>query len=175
VLSSIWTTDRPKALERFIELCELAAPLGLTVDLEFVSFAAVRTLAESLRVVSACRCANAGICLDTLHFDRSGAALQALESVPPRYWHYAQICDAPAQYSNEEAELKRVAREARLFLGEGGIDVGSILARLPAMPYSIELPNAQRLAALGPEEFAHRCLRSAQMELQRKDRVRRPI
>ncbi|MDE2447876.1 MAG: hypothetical protein KGO22_02825, partial [Gammaproteobacteria bacterium] len=71
----------------------------------------------------------------------------------------------PDDWSPEERELKRVAREDRFFLGEGGIDVGGILDHLPRIPYSLELPNARLLAALGPVEFARRCLETARRYL----------
>src|SRR5688572_16666930 len=35
VLSSAWCDDRPYILDFFCELCDLAQPFGLTVDLEF--------------------------------------------------------------------------------------------------------------------------------------------
>lgn len=159
VLTSVWdTTDRAFILDQLSELCELALPLGLTVDLEFVTFASIRTLAEAAAIVRDCAYPNAGICVDTLHFDRSGCSIEELEELPAKWFHYAQICDGPAQYSSEDAELKRVAREDRRLLGEGGIDVRRILAHLPHMPYSIELPNKRLLADLGPREFARRCL-----------------
>ncbi len=162
VLTSVWgTTDRAFIRDRFAELCELALPLGLTVDLEFVTFASIRTLAEAAAIVSECPYPNAGICVDTLHFDRSGCTIDELEELPAKWFHYAQICDGPADYTFEDADLKRIAREDRRFLGSGGIDVRRILAHLPHMPYSIELPNSGLLAALGPREFARRCLLTA--------------
>jgi sugar phosphate isomerase/epimerase len=170
VLTSIWCSDMAFARDRFTELCELAAPLGLTVDLEFVSYAAVRSLAQAAAIVRASGCANAGICIDTLHFDRAGCGLEELERIPPQWFHYAQICDARTPFDDDEDEQKRIAREARLFLGEGGIDVRGILCRLPPVPYSIELPHARRLAALGPLEFARRCLRSARDYLSERPR-----
>ena len=36
VLSSIWGGERDYYIEKFAELCDLARPLGLTVDLEYV-------------------------------------------------------------------------------------------------------------------------------------------
>ena len=48
LLASAWTSDRSFVLERFIELCELARPLNLTVDFEFVTFASYSTLAMPL-------------------------------------------------------------------------------------------------------------------------------
>jgi len=58
-----------------------------------------------------------------------------------------------------------VLREARLYLGEGGIDVADILAHIPAVPYSIELPNLDRVRELGYAEHAFRCLESAKAYL----------
>jgi sugar phosphate isomerase/epimerase len=166
VLTSVWdTTERTFILDHLSELCELALPLGLTVDLEFVTFAGIRTLAEAAEIVRDCAYPNIGICVDTLHFDRSGCSIDELEELPAKWFHYAQICDGPAEYSSSDAELKRVAREDRRLLGEGGIDVRRILAHLPHMPYSIELPNSRLLADLGPREFARRCLARARTYL----------
>ena len=62
-----------------------------------------------------------------------------------------------------------MAREARLYCGEGGVDVRGIVAQLPPIPYSIELPNARRLAELGPEQFARRCLVTARDCLEQRN------
>jgi sugar phosphate isomerase/epimerase len=165
VLSSAWCADRALVQQQFAQLCELARPLGLTVDFEFVTFTDYRGLADAVELLSATQCDNAGICVDTLHFDRSGCRPADLDGLPREWFHYAQICDGPAVYGRSDAALKQVAREGRLYLGEGGIDVAGILSHLPPMPYSIELPNARRLAELGPEEFARRCLMSAKQNL----------
>lgn len=49
VLTSIWTPERNFAIECYDELCDLAKPLGLTVDLEFVTWASVTNLKEAGR------------------------------------------------------------------------------------------------------------------------------
>ncbi|MGH8301288.1 MAG: sugar phosphate isomerase/epimerase family protein, partial [Steroidobacteraceae bacterium] len=134
LLSSIWCDDMSFARDRFAQLCELARPFGITVHLEFVTFAGVRTLNEAAGIVAASGCDNAGICVDTLHFDRSACTLRQLDRLPSQWFHYAQVCDGPDDWSAEESELKRVAREERLFLGEGGIDVRGILDHLPGIP-----------------------------------------
>jgi sugar phosphate isomerase/epimerase len=167
VLSSAWcTTDRHYVQDQFSRLCELARPLGLTVDFEFVTFAAYTTLHDAAELLRATRCSNAGIVVDTLHFTRSGHRPQELDQLPPEWFHYAQICDGPFDYSLEEAELKFVAREARWYVGEGGVGVADILAHLPRVPYSIELPNARRTAQLGHERYARQCLITARQGLQ---------
>ncbi len=53
-----------------------------------------------------------------------------------------------------------IARNARLYPGEGCIDFSDILQRLPPVDYCIELPNKNRVAELGFEEHARRCLQS---------------
>ena len=161
VLSSAWCDDRPYILEFFCELCDLAQPFGLTVDLEFVTWSGVRTLDEAVDVVREARRPNAGIVVDTLHFDRCHAELEKLSSLPREWFHFAQISDAPASYSTEREDLIRIGRAERLYLGEGGIDVASILGRLPQVPLSIEIPNTAKLSSLGAEQYARLCIETA--------------
>jgi sugar phosphate isomerase/epimerase len=161
VLSSAWCDDRPYILDFFSELCALAEPFGLTVDLEFVTWSGVRTLDEAVDIVREARRPNAGIVVDTLHFDRCHAELEKLSSLPREWFHFAQISDAPASYSTEREELIRIGRAERLYLGEGGIDVASILGRLPPVPLSIEIPNVAKLESLGAEQYARLCIETA--------------
>src|SRR5581483_11150891 len=48
VLSSAWCSDRSFVQDQFCALCELVRPLGLTVDFEFVTFAAYATLQHAV-------------------------------------------------------------------------------------------------------------------------------
>jgi len=161
VLSSAWCDDRPYILEFFSELCDLAEPFGLTVDLEFVTWSGVRTLDDAVDIVREARRPNAGIVIDTLHFDRCHAELEKLSALPREWFHFAQISDAPASYSTEREDLIRIGRAERLYLGEGGIDVASILGRLPPVPLSIEIPNVAKLESLGAEQYARLCIETA--------------
>ena len=61
----------------------------------------------------------------------------------------------------------RIMREARLYVGEGGIDVASILAHIPHCVYSIELPNKERHEEIGYAEHATRCLETLKAYLAR--------
>jgi sugar phosphate isomerase/epimerase len=165
VLSSAWCDDGPYIRDFFAELCGLARQCGLTVDLEFVTWSGIRTLNEAAEVVGAVALDNAGIVVDTLHFDRCHADLAVSGSLPREWFHFVQISDAPAKYSTEREELIRIGRGARLYLGEGGIDVAAILRRLPAVPLSIEIPNTAKLAALGAEQYARLCIETARSYL----------
>ena len=161
VLSSIWTADRSFYIEKFAELCDLAKPFGLTVDLEYVPIASVYNLAGALDVLHAVKRDNAGLMLDTHHFHRAGDKLEELDRVPREWFHFAHLCDAPAEIPTEKEEMTRILREARLYCGEGGIDIASILNRIPEVPYSIELPNLARAKEMGYAEHAWRCLQAA--------------
>lgn len=161
VISSIWTDDRVFATECYAQLCELARPLGLTMDLEFVTFANVRTLQEALGVLRAARQQNCGVLVDMLHFSRSRVGLTELDAVPTEWFHFVHLCDAPAEIPSTNEALIRAAREERLSVGEGGIDVAGILRRIPGVPCSIEAPHLARVKELGYTEHAFRCLQTA--------------
>lgn len=165
VISSIWTADRVFASECYAHLCDLARPLGLTIDLEFVTFANVRTLQDALDVLRPARLENCGVLVDMLHFSRSRVTLAELDAVPREWFHFVHLCDAPAAIPATTDELIRAAREERLYPGEGGIDIAAILRRIPDVPYSIEAPHLARVKELGYTEHAFRCLQAAKAYL----------
>ncbi len=161
VLSSIWTTNLDYATEKFGEVCDLAKPFGLTVDLEFVPIAGVKTLAGAVHVLRTVQRDNAGLMIDTHHFHRSHDKVEDLEGLPPEWFHFAHLCDVSAEPPADLEEMTRLMREERLYVGEGGIDIAGILNRLPTMVYSIELPNKARVREIGYAEHAFRCLETA--------------
>lgn len=160
VLTTSVTSDVNFVIESYSELCELAQPYGLTMDLEFLTWYNVSTLQDAVEILQKANCDNSGILVDTLHFNRSQVNLEELEAVPEKWFNYAHICDAPREIPDTTEGLVHTAREERLYLGEGGIDVAAILSRMPNIPYSIEMPHAQRVKELGYEEFARRCLQT---------------
>ncbi|HOO86628.1 MAG TPA: sugar phosphate isomerase/epimerase [Synergistales bacterium] len=161
VLSSIWTLDREYAIERFAELCDLAAQYGLTVELEYVPIAGVRTLGGAVDVLRKVNRKNAGLMIDIHHFHRAQDDPAELAKLPEEWFRFAHLCDAPAEIPSEQTEMVRILREARSYVGEGGIDIAPILNAMPVVPYSIELPNLERVAESGYAEHARRCLESA--------------
>lgn len=160
VLSSIWTSDRNFYIERFAELCDLAKHFALTVNLEYVPIASIFNLAGALDVLHTVKRDNAGLMIDTHHFHRAGDKVEDLDGVPREWFNFAHICDAPAEIPTEKEEMTRILREARLYCGEGGIDIASIVNRIPEIPYSIELPNTARSKEMGHAEHAWRCLQT---------------
>ncbi|MFD2131563.1 sugar phosphate isomerase/epimerase family protein [Pseudogracilibacillus auburnensis] len=161
VLSSIWTDDRAYYIEQFAKLCELADQYGLTVELEFVPIASVSNLAGVVDVLSTVDKKNAGLMIDIHHFHRSHDTIDELQKVPKDWFRFVHLCDAPGVIPTDHDEMIRIVREARSYVGEGGIDVAGIVNTIPQVPYSIELPNKQQSDLLGYEEFARRCLVTA--------------
>ena len=168
VLTIVRTNDRNQAIECFTELCDLAKPYGLTIDLEFVPWFNVSNLKDAVDTVSAAGRENGGILIDPLHFHRSKVGIEELEQVPEEWFHYAQICDAPKDIPNTEEELIYTATKERLYVGEGGIDVAAILKKLPNIPYAIEIPHIKRLQEFGVEQYARNCLQTAKEHLYQK-------
>lgn len=171
VLSSIWGGEREFYLEKFAAICDLAQPFGLTVDLESVPIATVANLAQAVDVLRAIKRPNAGLMIDTHHFQRARDNPIDLDGLPREWFHFAQLCDAPAEIPTDRAEMIRIMREARLYVGEGGIDVAGIVKHLPPCVYSIELPNKERHEELGYAEHAVRCLESLKAYLAAKENL----
>jgi sugar phosphate isomerase/epimerase len=172
VISSAWTTertDRNYLVDRFGELCDMAYPLGLTVDLEFPIISRLVTLAEAADVVRAAARPNGGVMVDMLYMYFPATPLAELAALPRDWFHLVHICDAPKEIPTTREGLMHIMRDARLYVGEGAIDIAAILARIPNVPCSIELPNAERVARLGYEEHARRCLETAKRYLENHD------
>jgi len=161
VIASVWTARRNFAIDSLAELCELAAKARLSVSLEFVTWAEVASLQQALDVRRAVNHSNLGLLIDVLHFHRSRVRLEELDTIPRQWFHFAHVCDAPREIPSTVDELIRTGREARLYPGEGQIDIARIVGRLPAIPYSLEIPNLARVRELGYAEHARRCLESA--------------
>jgi len=64
-------------------------------------------------------------------------------------------------YENKYNKMIEIMRGGRDYLGEGLIDVASILNAMPIVPYSIELPNSKRVEEYGYEGHAKKCLETA--------------
>jgi sugar phosphate isomerase/epimerase len=143
ILASGDDPDEPRLAARFAALCELAGRLGLTVDLEFVPWLSIADLALAARMVRAVACANFGIAVDALHFDRSRSRLSDLAALPRTWFRYVQLCDAPAAWASDRASLLQAAVSERLFPGEGAIDLAGLLRALPpGIPIALEIPTA---------------------------------
>lgn len=163
VLSSAWTPDKQYIIDFYAELCQLAKGFNLTVDFEFVTWSAVRTLAEAMEILRAAGQDNCGVMIDTLHFSRSRVTLEEIDAIPAEWIHFLHLCDGPEEIPamDDTEALLQTGRAERLYPGEGGIDLASIVNRLPNVPMSIELPHDARAKEFGYAEHATRCIEKA--------------
>lgn len=158
IIAQVPERDRSKAIDTFRDLCELAEPYGLTVDLEFIPWSPTADLADAADIVTKAGAANGGVLVDTLHFARSSSSLDLLADLPSEVFNFVQLCDAQPMTSDSNEELIRVARSEREVAGEGIIELGPILEALPDVPYALEVPNDEMRQKLGPLGFARHVL-----------------
>lgn len=158
--------EEARMTERFAALCDIGAPLGLTMDLEPMPWTDIKNLQQAARVVAVANRPNAGVLIDPIHFDRAGNAPADIALVPPRALHYAQLCDAPAQRPTDIETVLHQARAERLMPGDGGLDLKGILRALPAgLPLGLEVPMQQLARTVGALERARRMRLKAEMLL----------
>lgn len=160
LICSAWTdvrNDRGYIVEQFSEICSLARPFGLTVNLEFPAFSRLATLDECVEILELAACPNQGLLVDTLYMHFNKTPLFALERVPSEWINFLHVCDADDMPYTKD-QMIHTARDARLYPGEGAIDFSFLNYLFPDLPLAIELPNAARSAELGHEQHARNCL-----------------
>lgn len=154
--------DRVRAADRFAALCDFAASLGLGVAVEFMRWRALRTLDDAAALLAAAARPNATICLDCLHFVRSGGTPDDIARIGADRIAYVQLCDAPLADPGE-AGLLTEARGGRLHPGEGSLPLAAILAALaPSTVLTVEAPRAADVDRAPRERarLAHEATRS---------------
>ena len=152
--------NEARLTENYARLCEVMLPYGMTADLEFMPWTAVKDAKAALRIVqNAGTPANAGILVDALHFGRSTTTLDDIRAIPRQLLHYAQICDAEAGLNFTVEQMIHTARCERLLPGDGTIDIRSLFAALPDdLPVSVEVVHFGREANTSPAAWAAECL-----------------
>jgi sugar phosphate isomerase/epimerase len=162
VLSAPYDPDPARLTERFIALADLAGKYGLSVVLEFFPWTDTANLAAALAIVTGSGRKNAGVLVDTLHFDRSRGTLDELRRVPPAFLPFVHVCDAPAERPATTEAMLHTARAERLPPGEGGIDILGVVNAMPAgIPLALEVPMETLTREIGPEAVARRAREAA--------------
>lgn len=158
VLVVIDDANEGRATDAFGALCDLAAPAKISMNLEFMSFTAVKSAKAACRIVERAGRPNGGVLVDALHAFRTDTTLEDIAAIPRNALNYMQICDAPAGIPVTEAEIIHTARAARLIPGEGGLDLAGLMGALPpGLPVAAEIPNEEGKARFGVEGWARRC------------------
>ncbi|MCP1198323.1 sugar phosphate isomerase/epimerase [Notoacmeibacter sp. MSK16QG-6] len=155
--------DDHESLSRlFGAFCDLAAPYGLTADLEFMPWTGVKTLSQARSVVERADRSNGGVLIDALHWDRSGGTTAEVADMPPALLNYAQLCDGRKPFDPSTEAMIEIARGHRLPPGDGDIDLTGLVNALPeTLTLSIEVPNAEISGRDEVFQWAERNLRQA--------------
>ncbi|MFF1257561.1 sugar phosphate isomerase/epimerase family protein [Streptomyces sp. NPDC058321] len=152
------TDLEPDAVERFADLCDQAAQVGLTIALEFVPTTNVPDAATALRIVEAAGRPNAGLCIDSWHHIRGVNDLDQLRTVPAGRVTMIQINDGPAQPADPDYLVETLHH--RTVPGAGDFDLDSFVSAVTAggasAPVSVEVIS-DHLAALPAADAAQRC------------------
>ena len=168
VLGSVWTRDRAFYTKTAVAVSRMARDCGLTYNIEFLPWAGVRNLQECITLIDDIRaagCDNARIMVDTLHAGRSGVTREELSRTDRSYFGFMHICDGPAGGDGDpvlndilDPLMIETAREARLYPGDGVMDVKGMVDAVGSRVLSIELPNIAALKRVGAQEHARMCL-----------------
>ena len=123
----------------------------------------VPNLKQAMRMVDQVDQPNAGLLVDALHFDRSQSLTSDIAKIPKGRLHYWQICDGPAERPATTEAMMHAARCERLFPGEGGIDLVSLVRAMPAdITISIETPTVELAKTVDATTRARRALAGRQ-------------
>jgi len=153
-------------------LAEYAQHNGVRIALEFMRFTSVRSLGEACTLSTHLASAgldNVDVLLDVLHFDRCAEDLGALPAARECIG-YVQICDATGRPTTDEA-LANEARHHRMMPGAGQLPVAQVLARLGALPISVEVQSDELAGALSVRERAELAMRSTRAVLDRVNQM----
>ncbi|MFZ2157291.1 MAG: sugar phosphate isomerase/epimerase, partial [Bradyrhizobium sp.] len=162
ILVAAYDPDLDRFTDRFAGFCEAAARHGLTADLEFMPWTHVPDLATASAIVAQTGQANAGVLVDALHFDRSNSSIGEIAAIPAHRLHYWQLCDGPAERPATTEGMIHAARNERMFPGEGGIDLVSLIRAMPPdIAVSIEVPTAELARTVDAKVRAQRALGAA--------------
>jgi sugar phosphate isomerase/epimerase len=140
--------------ESFATLCDLAAPYGLLVYLEFFNASSINSLAAAAEIARLADRPNGGVLLDTWHYQRGPSAADNDVARFADDVLMLQVSDATPEPGPDWWDE---TMNGRLLPGEGAIDLGRVLGAARAAkgsaPIGVEVFSA-RLAALPPVEAA---------------------
>lgn len=138
--------DKARRVETFRAVCDLAAPYGMDVLVEFNPYSGCRSLAEAAELARDADRANGKLLIDALHLSRSGGSPQDARNIDPALIPLVHFCDAPPKPADDRSvdDLRKESRTARLLPGEGSLWLGELLDALaPDVAISVEAPSAR--------------------------------
>lgn len=167
VITQLPDTDWDRATDRFAALCDIAKPLGLTLDLEFVAWwPETGDVPRTRQRLAAVNRSNSGMLIDVLHFTRTHSSLEDLRQFPREWITWIHVCDIPATPPLTREEQIHQGRKDRALVGEGGANIKGILDCLPEdVVYALEIPCEATVKRVGYAKYADMAIRAAERYL----------
>lgn len=163
--------DENRLRNNFSQLCELAYPFGLHLNLEPTPWTDVPDIRTAVQILQHTNQPNQALLVDPLHFYRADNHLDQLTALPASYFRYMQICDGPKEKPITHDALIYQARNARLSPGKGDLDLLGLLHALPILPLSIECANTELAKQLSPLARAKMYLEDTQRVLMAQEKA----
>ena len=124
--------DEQRTIDTLGRIACNARGYGLEIAFEFMSFVAVSSLDQALRIARATGEPNIGLLVDALHLSRAGVDLATLTPLASSVVSYVHLCDGIATPPADEAGLRNEARTGRFYPGDGELPLAAFLAAMPA-------------------------------------------
>ena len=102
-----WPDIRTKVGKSLAELADIAAPFGLKLALEPVTFTPLRSLPQALEVLDVAARDNVGLCLDTFHLWTAGTSWEEVAALDPTLIMVAHISDVMPRRGAEWSDADR--------------------------------------------------------------------
>lgn len=109
-----WPEIRQKVGRSLAELADIAAPYGVTLALEPVSFTPLYSLAQALEVLDVAGRNNLGLCLDTFHLWTAGTPWEEVAALELGLIVVAHLSDVTPRRGSEWSDADR-----DVLLGDG--------------------------------------------------------
>lgn len=154
LITAPYDPDLGHLCDKLAELSQMTQRYGINTVLEFFPWTNVPDLHTALSVVQ-----NAAdevkILVDTLHFNRSNSSLDELAQIDESRFAFMHLCDAPVLPSYTSEELLFAGRAERCPPGQGQINLGEIINRLPKdIPIALEVPMTELSQSKGAGHVA---------------------
>ncbi len=160
-------SDMGRSFDQFAVFAEMADQRGLKSSVEFCPLFTIRDLVAGLAAVRHVNLPSFQLCVDTMHFCRTGGKPADIAVLDPKLIGHVQLCDAPAE-STQNSYMDEAMYE-RMVPGTGEFPLAEVLKVLPAdIVIGLEVPQRSLAeAGVGARERVQKCVDGARALLQR--------
>ena len=93
--------------------------------------------------------------MNALHFRRSRADFAEFDELPQVWFNYMHLSDIEREIPEDKEALIHDGRDERLYVGDGAIDLKTLVAKLPNAARGLEVPSVSKVGTIGT--VAHAC------------------